>query len=189
MISASPAASALLRRPAKPQGRVQSLAFSRRLGVSAVKSAGVTLIEMMVVVAVIGLIAAVTAPSVTAGLDAVRMATACQSVATFLNLAVDRAERRQQPIELVFSFKENKLDMYSNDPGFNRELKLPDGVLLDAVLPKAEDDEQGFRRLVLMPGASVPGIGIQLANRRGSRRVVRLDPMTGFPRTEIVTSE
>ncbi len=152
-------------------------------------SAGVTLIEMMVVVAVIGLIAAVMAPSVTAGMDAVRMASASQSVATFLNSAVNRAERRQQPIELVFSFKENKLEMYSNDPGFNRELILPDGVLLDAVLPKATDDEQGFRRLVLMPGASIPGIGVQLANHRGSRRVVRLDPMTGFPRTEIVTSE
>lgn len=151
--------------------------------------AGVTLIEMIVVVGIIGIIAAITAPSVTAGLDAVRMASATESVSTFLNAAVNRAERRQEPIELIFSFRENKLVMYSNEPGFERELKLPDGVLLDAVLPKAEDDSQGFRRLVLMPGSSVPGIGIQLANRRGSRRIVRLDPMTGFPHTEYVTTE
>jgi prepilin-type N-terminal cleavage/methylation domain-containing protein len=150
---------------------------------------GVTLIEMVVVIGVIGLIAAVTAPSVSAGLDAVRLASATESVATFLNAAVNRSQRRELPIELVFSFKENKVDMYSNEPGFSRELKLPDGVLLDALLPKAEDDEQGTRRLILMPGASVPGIGIQLANRRGSKRIVRLDPMTGFPRTEIVKSE
>ncbi|HUB32645.1 MAG TPA: type II secretion system protein [Bryobacteraceae bacterium] len=150
---------------------------------------GVTLIEMLVVVGIIGLIAAVTAPSVASGLDAVRMASATESVATFLNAAVNHAQRRELPIELVFSFKENKLDMYSNEPGFSRELKLPDGVLLDAVLPKTEDDDQGVRRIILMPGAAAPGIGVQLANRRGSKRIVRLDPMTGFPRTEIVKSE
>jgi hypothetical protein len=40
-----------------------------------------------------------------------------------------------------------------------------------------------------MPGASVPGIGIQIANQRGKRRIVRLDPMTGFPRVESVDKE
>lgn len=150
---------------------------------------GVTLIEMMVVVAIIGLIAAITAPSVAAGLDAVRMASATQSVAAFINGAVNRAERRQQPIELVISLKENKLTMYSNEPGFVRELKLPDGIAIDAVLPGEDETADGVRRLILMPGASVPGIGVQLANRRGGKRLVKLDPMTGFPRTEIVNPE
>jgi len=144
---------------------------------------------MLVVVAIIGLIAAITAPSVAAGIDAVRMASATQSVAAFVNGAVNRAERRQQAIELVISQKDNKLSMYSNEPGFERELNLPDGILIDAVLPREGDTGEGVRRLILMPGASVPGIGIQLANRRGGKRVVRLDPMTGFPRTEIVTAE
>lgn len=144
---------------------------------------------MLVVVAIIGLIAAITAPSVAAGLDAVRMASATQSVAAFINGAVNRSERRQQAIELIISQKENKLTMYSNEPGFIRELKLPDGIAIDAVLPRDGDNPDGVRRLILMPGASVPGIGIQLANRRGGKRLVKLDPMTGFPRTEIVTAE
>ena len=63
---------------------------------------------------------------------------------------------------------------------------MPDGIVIDAVLPKTEETEY---RLVLMPGASVPGIGIQLANSRGGRRIVRLDPMTGFPRVESVHIE
>jgi hypothetical protein len=42
---------------------------------------------------------------------------------------------------------------------------------------------------MLMPGATVPGIGIQLANGHGARRIVRLDPMTGFPRVESVLSK
>jgi type II secretory pathway pseudopilin PulG len=143
----------------------------------------------MVVVAVIGLIAAITGPSVAAGIDAVRMASATQSVAAFINVAVNRADRRQQAIELVVSQKENKLVMISNEPGFERELQLPDGILIDAVLPLEEQGADGVTRLILMPGASVPGIGVRLANRRGGKRLVKLDPMTGFPRTEIVTSE
>ena len=151
---------------------------------------GVTLIEMIVVVAVIGLIAAITGPSVAAGIDAVRMASASESVAAFINAAVNRAERRQQAVELVLSFKENKLTMISNDQAFDRELQLPDGIFFDAVVPGAETPGgEGVFRIILMPGASVPGVGIRLANRRGGKRLVKLDPMTGFPRTEVVNPQ
>ena len=140
---------------------------------------------MMVVVAIIGLIAGVSIPSVSAGIDSVRLASATNSVAGFLNAAVTRAERRQQPMELVVSIKDNMIALYSNEPGPARVLRMPDGVKIEAVLPQAGDSE-GLHREILMPGATVPGIGIQLANQRGARRIVRLDPMTGFPRVESV---
>jgi len=114
------------------------------------------------------------------------MSSATSSVASFLNGAVNRAERRQQPVELIIAPKQGTLTIYTNEPGFERQLKLPDGIVIEAVLPKTEEAEY---RLMLMPGASVPGIGIQLANRRGGQRIVRLDPMTGFPRVESVHSE
>ncbi len=154
-------------------------------GVRPTATRGVSLIEMMVVVALIGLIAGVSIPSVSAGIDSVRLASATNSVAGFLNAAVTRAERRQQPLELVISIKDNMISLYSNEPGPARELRMPDGVAIEAVLPQA-DDAEGLRRIILMPGATVPGIGVQLANRRGARRIVRLDPMTGFPRVENV---
>jgi prepilin-type N-terminal cleavage/methylation domain-containing protein len=158
-----------------------------RISPASKASKGVTLIEMMVVVAIIGLIVAVAAPSVSAGIDAVRMTSAADEVATFLNSAVNRSVRRQEPLELVISLKDNKLNLYSNDPNFNRELKMPEGIQVEAVLPKVQDDPEEARRLILMPGASVPGIGIQLANHRNGKRLIRLDPMTGFPRIQNVT--
>ena len=147
---------------------------------------GVTLMEMLVVMAIIGLITAISAPSITAGLDSIRMATASDSIAAFLNSAVNHCERRQQPVEVIISQKESRLTAFSNEPGFTRELTLPDGILIEAVLPQIPDDVSGTRQLILMPGATVPGIGIQFANRRGARRIVRLDPMTGFPHVESV---
>jgi prepilin-type N-terminal cleavage/methylation domain-containing protein len=150
---------------------------------------GVTLIEMLVVVAIVGIMLAVVSPSISAGLDAIRMTSATNSVAAFLNAAVNRAERRQIAVEVTISAKDRKLTMYSNESNFPAELQLPDGILIDAVLPRIDEDFDGIRRLILMPGASVPGIGIQLANKRGGKRIVRLDPMTGFPRTESVVAE
>ena len=82
---------------------------------------------MMIVVAIIGLMVGITFPAVSAGLDSVRLASATDSLASFLNAAVNRAERRQQPMELIISPKDNLLTLYSNEPGFTRELRLPRG--------------------------------------------------------------
>jgi prepilin-type N-terminal cleavage/methylation domain-containing protein len=161
-----------------------SVAISSLSGRSGTR--GVTLIEMMVVVIIIAVIVSVSTPSVTAGIDAVRLSTATGTVASFLNSAVNRAERRRQPVELTISLKENRIRFVSTDAGSQRELTLPDGIVLEAVLPPLTDAEEGARRLLLMPGGAIPEIAIQLANHHGGSRIVRLDPMTGFPRVESV---
>lgn len=130
---------------------------------------------MLVVVCIIALMVTITMPSITAGIDSVRLHTATTSVASFLNAAVTRAERRQEAVEVVISPGDNRITMYSSEPGFERELDMPKGV---SILGDAG------ATLLLLPGASTPGIGIQLGNQRGARRTVRLDPMTGFPRVE-----
>src|SRR5206468_2125502 len=85
---------------------------------------GITLVEMVVVLCIIGLIAGVSFPAVSAGLESVRMVSAADSVAAFLNAAVNRAERRQQAIELVIQPKERLLALYSSEPGFKKQLTL-----------------------------------------------------------------
>lgn len=146
---------------------------------------------MVVVVAIAAMIAAVSLPSATAGLDSVRLASASGSIAGFLNAAVNRVERRQEPIEVVIERKANRLMLYSNEPGFERELKLPDGISIEAVQDGQPDDETPDtpRRLLLLPGGPTPGLGIQIVNRHGSRRLIHLDPMTGFPRVESVVAK
>jgi hypothetical protein len=144
---------------------------------------------MLVVVAIIGLMAGISLPAISAGIDSVRLRSATDSVASFLNAALTRAERRQQPMEVTVSTKENVLALYSTEPGYTREMKMPDGITIEAVLPKPAEEEEGPRRILLMPGGAIPGIGIQLANRHGSHRIVRLDPMTGFPRVESVVTK
>ena len=151
---------------------------------------GITLVEMVVVVAIIALIVGLSFPSATAGLDNVRMVSAGDSVATFLNGAVNRAQRYQEPVELVIAQSEGLLTLHSNAPGFVRELRMPEGVTIESVLPEEEGaDGSQPRRVLFIPGATVPGIAIQLANRRNAHRRIRLDPMTGFPRVESVEAK
>jgi len=53
-----------------------------------------------------------------------------------------------------------------------------------AVLPEIQTESDAPRRVVLFPGGVAPRIGVEIANRRGTRRIVRVDPITGTPQIE-----
>jgi hypothetical protein len=38
--------------------------------------------------------------------------------------------------------------------------------------------------VIVLPGGTVPRLGVVLANVRGDRRLVQIDPITGVPRIE-----
>ncbi|MDP2996034.1 MAG: prepilin-type N-terminal cleavage/methylation domain-containing protein [Bryobacterales bacterium] len=149
-------------------------------------SRGVTLIEMLLVVAIVGLMAAVSFPAVTSGIDSLRLASASDSVVSFFNAGLNRAERRQQLIEIVVSKSERSLTMRSSERGFLRRIELPEGIAIVSILPEGREEKDGGRRFVLYPGGVVPRIGLELANRKGTRRIVRVDPITGVPQIERV---
>jgi hypothetical protein len=141
--------------------------------------------EMTIVMALIALLAGVSFPAITAGLDTIRLNAAVGSIASFFNGALNRADRRQQPIEIVILPEKGRIELYSNEPGYVRELVIPEGVAIEAILPKiADEPDHAPRRLVVMPGGTPPAIGLQLASRKGVRKIVRLDPMTGVPHVE-----
>ncbi len=145
---------------------------------------GVTLMEMMVVLAIITLIVGISFPSTIAGLESIRLAAGARSVAAFMNIAANRAERRQQAIELSISIKENSVTMRSPDAAFVKKLDLPPGIAVQAVWPALPAPSDEPRRFLLQPGGVPPRIGIEIANRRGARRIVRLNPITGVTEIE-----
>lgn len=147
---------------------------------------GVTLIEMMIVVAIVGLLAGISFPSVASGIDSIRLASASDAIVSFLNAGLNRAERRQQLVEIAVSRSERSLTMRSSEPGFVRRIQLPEGIAIVAVLPEVQEEQDSVRRFVFYPGGVVPRVGLEIANRRGARRTVRVDPITGAPSIERV---
>jgi prepilin-type N-terminal cleavage/methylation domain-containing protein len=147
-------------------------------------AAGVTLIEMMVVVALISLMVGISFPAITSGIDSLRLNAATNSVVSFLDSGLSRAERRQQLVEITISKADNSIEMRSSEPGFYRKLQMPDGVSIVQVLPQLPENPDAVRSFMLYPSGTVPPLGVQLINRRNVQRVVRVDPITGVPHVE-----
>jgi prepilin-type N-terminal cleavage/methylation domain-containing protein len=145
---------------------------------------GVTLIEMLIVVALIGLLVGIVFPPVSAGLETLRLTSAGNSVVSFLNGALSRAERRQEAIEITIDTRENLLVAASTTPGFERRLEMPDGVRIVSVQPPLANDTGDARIFFVYPGGTVPRIGVELVNRKGARRMVQIDPIMGVPEIE-----
>jgi prepilin-type N-terminal cleavage/methylation domain-containing protein len=154
---------------------------------------GMTMLEMLVVVAILSIVVAVSLPSVTAGLDSIRLASTGDAIASFLNGAVTHAERSEQPVIVVISLKEGTISADGGD-GYLRRFEMPQGIIMDRVLPDeaqgvADGEEHADRQILLLPGGVAPAIGVEYFNHHGARRRVQLDPMTGFPHVENVSKE
>src|SRR5271168_1193839 len=96
---------------------------------------GVTLLEMLIVATLIALVAGLTLPSVTSGLDSLRMRAASDSIVALLNTSLDRADRRQQAVEILISPGENAIIARSADNGFTRRVDLLEPIHITAILP------------------------------------------------------
>lgn len=147
---------------------------------------GVTMIEMLIVVVIVGLLAALTYPSIASGLDAIRLRTASDTTATFLTQAMTRVERSQQPVEMLFQRGSGRMVMAGvMMPHRLTEMLLPEGVTVTHVYPEPPGEPPELVSVVLMPGATFPALRIELLNPRGQRRLVRIDPLAGVPVVEI----
>jgi Tfp pilus assembly protein FimT len=141
---------------------------------------------MTMVMAIIAMIVAISFPAVTGGLESIRLNSSADTVASFLNGALNRAERRQEAVELVVSARENSISMRSADGKIARTLDLTGGVAIQNILPGTAEMNQQPRHFVVMPGGAPPQITVELGNGRGERRIVRVDPITGAPEIERV---
>lgn len=148
---------------------------------------GVTLIEMLIVMTLVALVAGLSYPSIASGLESLRLRAASDSIVAFLNTALQRADRRQQVVEIRIFPRENALTARASDLGFARRLEMPAFVHIVSVSPAVQGNPDQPRRFLVYPGGTVPGIAVEIANQSGRRRRVSVDPMTGVPRSELET--
>jgi hypothetical protein len=134
---------------------------------------------MLIVMAIIAVIVAIAFPSASAGIDAFRLRSASDSVVGFLNTALTRTDRHQEPTEIIVTPADRSLAMFTADPNFVKKLQLPEGIRIAGDEP---------RRFLLMPGGAPPTLDIDLSNPRGAHRIVHIDPITGVPQAGVPQS-
>ena len=135
---------------------------------------GVTLLEMLIVVAIIATIASLSFPSLTTGLAGVRLSAASSDVAGFLTSSMNTVERREEAEAIVISPKENRVDVFTAASGEKaaRTYRPPASITI-------EGDEP--HRYMLFPGGAFPRISLILRNEKGGRRSIEIDPVTAVP--------
>ena len=106
-------------------------------------------------------------------------------------LSASSIERLRAKWQLEYqAWKNRRLDhldvVYAWADGlYVKEMSLPEGVNIEKILPEIPmPDENAPRRFLIYPGGVIPRFGVQIVNRRGVRRIVRVDPITGVPRIE-----
>ena len=67
------------------------------------RETGVTLLEMMIVLALMALLIGITFPSIGAGLESLRLRSASEDVVAALNSALTSANRRQDAVQVIIS--------------------------------------------------------------------------------------
>ncbi len=137
------------------------------------KNAGVTLLEMLVVVTLVGLLASVVAPSVTAGLETVRLRASAERLAASLRLARERAVRTRHYLEVTVDPQSRRVELRDLEGDYVRDWELPEGITVKAEKPQA---------FLFAPDGTPPAVRLALENRRGRTAEVEMDPFIAFPR-------
>src|SRR5262249_1334102 len=96
-------------RPLAGQGARRGAGGPPHKGSEARQPAGVPLLDLLIVITIVAAMAGLAYPSISASLDGLRLRSAADGIAGFLNTALDRAERRQEVIEVAILPQENAL--------------------------------------------------------------------------------
>lgn len=147
---------------------------------------GVTLVELVIVLAILGLLASLTGPRIGQWLDDWRLRAAAERIAQTLRAARSRAlyEQRAVLVELVPS--EFKVRVTEPGSGFRSEFALPAGIEWGE--EEGQFPSQAWR-VVLRPSGTVEERAVWLRNRAGKTRKIRMDFLLGSAGVEVAAQE
>jgi len=126
---------------------------------------------MLVTLAIISLIVSIAYPSMTTGIDGIRLRTSVDNIATLFTEARNMSDRFQTPVQITVAPGEDRLHAATIDGAWQKIYELPDRVHI--VIPS----DTGT--VVLYPGSPTPGLRMLLEAEYGGRTGLRFNIFTG----------
>jgi prepilin-type N-terminal cleavage/methylation domain-containing protein len=158
-----------LRPPSRPPAQPINGSTDQQIIRSTVS--GITLVELLVTVAIIGLMLSISYPTLTTGLDGFRLRAAVDRAGTLFQQARLEADRRHQPVQLTADPISNQLRALAVDSSWRETLEFAEGVRI------AQPGEQ--RNWMLFPGTPPPQVRLLLEAQTGGRRGFSINVFTG----------
>ncbi len=152
---------------------------------------GFTLLELLVVLALLSLLSAVAFPSIGRGLAALNLRTSSNQIASTLRLARSKAIREQQLYWIRFDLDENEVELSSEDLRFQRSFELPKGIVIkqaSLVGGRGKRDRED-PHFFFSPNGMAQAFEVRIRNERGRELRVVHDSLLRSPRVEEVQPE
>ncbi len=137
---------------------------------------GFSLLELILVLAIAGLLAAVVIPSLPGALESARLRGTAGELRAVLTLARTLAVSEARSRTVIFDFARGE---YGFDADERRWL-MPAGIRLAAVRLGDDDKENGVVRVRFYPDGSADETEVALSSSGGGRIRVSVDPLTGI---------
>ena len=144
------------------------------------RQSGITLIEMLVVMTLAALLAAIVAPSVGSGVDTMRLRSTAERMAATFRTAHERAMRSHHYMEVSVDPLSRAVELRDLESGSLASWEIPGTIVVKA--------EQRVAFL-LYPDGGAQAMRIRLENGRGRQTEIVMDPFTLFPAVLEVSQE
>jgi general secretion pathway protein H len=147
---------------------------------------GFTLLELLIVMALLGVLTAVTYPSIGRGMGTLRLRTASREIAAAIRLARSKALREQQAYYLQFDIDKGEVELSSEDLKYQRSFSLPEGVVFRRVALLGEDSGpySSDRAYYFAPNGLGENIEVMIANSHGRQMKIIQSSMVSSPKIE-----
>ena len=137
---------------------------------------GFTLLELVIVLFLAGLVAALVVPSFSGTLESARLRSGASDVRAALNLARTLAVSGSSPRAAAFDIEGGRYAV----EGESRSYVLPDGIRIESVRTGAEEATRGTVRVRFFPDGSAQDAEIVVVSPGGGRLRVTVEPLTGI---------
>ena len=147
---------------------------------------GFTLLELLIVMALLGVLTAVVYPSIGRGMSTLRLRTASRQIAAAIRLARSKALREQQTYFLQFDVRKGRVDLSSEDLKYQRSFSLPEGIVFRRVASSGEDNglDSTDRAYYFAPNGLGENIEVRIANSHGRQMRIIQSSMVHSPKIE-----
>lgn len=133
-----------------------------------IRARGFTFVEVIIVLIILGMAAALTLPFVGRSLDSIRNRAAVRRVASFLNNSRLKSVNKALPVEVVYDFDSRSFSQnFVDEKGEKSVYELPKGIRVVSIERNGESIEEGDVSIFFYPLGDSSGASILLAESDG----------------------